>query len=812
MKKSLVISEHDSIAAILENDRVVEFFVNRGELLLGDIYSATVDNILPGIDAAFVNLGKDKMGFLHANDVPGQGPLKERLVPKQKLLVQITKEPTGHKGPRVSTAISLPGRFLVLVPEERGVSISRRISEARERARLKSVVNLMKPPGVGLIIRTEAKGQGENELFEDFEQLWDRWQTVVSEGEGSIGPTLIYRDQDLLYRVIRDAYSNDVSEIICDTADGQRRAQEYLQGWAGRTTKVMYHSGDDNLLVSKGVDKEIEAALSDRVEMPSGGHLNIQPTEALTVIDVNSGRFTSSRTQAETVRRTNLEAAQEIARQLRLRNIGGMVIVDFIDMDSRKDQQQVLEVFQRVLEEDRAKPQCGQLSDLGLVELTRRRQGQSLRELFTVHCNSCGGLGVIPTLEIGSRVITFKAREEEKRGANRRPLRQQGTVLRAATAHNGRIMPTMDEEIGEGFEDVPEDILDQMPDDLLHDPSRRELKGSTNRGFNDLEGEDEEGDELSFEVQQQQSKITSAQKRTLFEETFSDEDDEEEDPKLSADLVENISAVNEVYEDMGTRSRGSFPPAEHELGQETTEVTPALAAAVAAVVTAAIELVQEESAEPLVVVETQVEQEAEEELVSFASSSPFQTEYDPVTGVYRLKARSTEPEGSSRSGDHQHTASESHESYAHRQEAAVDAAPVEHHQQGEQLNLFAGGSSQETQHENQSAPVFEHHGNDHGAAQERPSDNVPLEQHHTTHGATEHEQVHTHDHSDEHGHEHSHDHSHDHGHEQAHEQGHEQVHVQVQEQEHFGNEENSETEKDHSETTEQETYSGFRDQ
>ncbi|NJL73600.1 MAG: Rne/Rng family ribonuclease, partial [Candidatus Competibacteraceae bacterium] len=383
MRKSIVISEQDNIAALLENDRVVEFFVNRGELLLGDIYTASVENILPGIDAAFVNLGKDKMGFLHANDVPGQGPLKERLVPKQKLLVQITKEPTGHKGPRVSTAISLPGRFLVLVPEERGVSISRRISEARERARLKAVVNLMKPPGVGLIIRTEAKGQGDQELFDDFEQLWDRWQTIVSEAEASIGPTLIYRDQDLLFRVIRDAYSHEVTEIIADSPEGQRRAQEYLAGWAHKQTKVIFHTADEPLLLAKGIDKEIEAALSNRAELPSGGHLVIQPTEALTVIDVNSGRFTSSRTQAETVRRTNLEAAQEIPRQLRLRNIGGMVIVDFIDMDSRKDQQQVLEAFQRSLEEDRAKPQIGQLSDLGLVELTRRRQGQSLRELFT---------------------------------------------------------------------------------------------------------------------------------------------------------------------------------------------------------------------------------------------------------------------------------------------------------------------------------------------------------------------------------------------------------------------------------------------
>ncbi len=228
MKKTLIVSEQDNIAAILENDRCVEFIVNRGELLLGDIYIASVENILPGIDAAFVNLGKDKMGFLHANDVPGQGALKERLVPKQKLLVQITKEPTGHKGPRVSTAISLPGRFLVLVPEEHSVSVSRRISEARERARLKSVVNLIKPPGVGIIIRTEAKGQSESKLFEDFEQLWDRWQTVVSRGEASIGPSLIYRDQDLLYRVIRDAYSHEVVEIVVDSHDGRMRAEEYL--------------------------------------------------------------------------------------------------------------------------------------------------------------------------------------------------------------------------------------------------------------------------------------------------------------------------------------------------------------------------------------------------------------------------------------------------------------------------------------------------------------------------------------------------------------------------------------------------------
>ncbi len=446
MKRSLIIAEEDGIATLLENERVVEFFVNRGELLLGDVYTAIVENILPAIDAAFVNLGKDKMGFLHANDIRGQGNLKERLVPKQKLLIQITKEPTGHKGPRVSTAVSLPGKFLVLVPEEQGISVSRRVSDIRERLRLKSIINLMKPPGVGVIIRTEAKGHTEQELFDDFELLWDRWQSIVTQAEATIGPTLIYRDQDLLYRVIRDTYSQDMNEIILDSQDACKRAQEYLSGWASKNTKVTCNDSNTSLLVSRNIDKEIELALSDRVDLPSGGHLNIQPTEALTVIDVNSGRFTSSRTQAQTVKRTNLEAATEISRQLRLRNIGGMVIVDFIDMESRKDQQQVLEVFQKALEDDRAKPQLGQLSDLGLVELTRHRQGQSIRELFTKHCSHCSGLGIIPSLTLShgnDKIMIPLTLKSNAVASNQISNNDKNGFLKAASAHGKKVLPVV---------------------------------------------------------------------------------------------------------------------------------------------------------------------------------------------------------------------------------------------------------------------------------------------------------------------------------------------------------------------------------
>jgi len=396
-KRKIIISEYDNIAALMEDDRAVEFIIHRGDMLLGDVYLATVENILPSIDAAFVNVGGDKMGFLHSSDVPGKGDLKERLEPKQTLVVQIMKEPTGHKGPRVSTNISLPGRFLVMMPESKGISISRKIMETSERSRLKSVVSLIKPPGVGVIIRTEAANQKESDITEDFETLLERWQNIVSMADTATPPTLLYRDQDLLYRVIREAVTEDVTEIVVDSAFGQQRAQQLLQNWnMEKGVKVTHYQGNQSILVGTGVDKEIKLALQTKVPLPSGGYLYIQPTEALTVVDVNSGKFTSLQSQAETIKLTNLEACKEIARQLRLRNIGGMIIVDFIDMESRANQLTVLQSFENELAPDKAKPQIGQLSDLGLVEMTRHRQGQSLSEIFTRRCSACGGTGHAP--------------------------------------------------------------------------------------------------------------------------------------------------------------------------------------------------------------------------------------------------------------------------------------------------------------------------------------------------------------------------------------------------------------------------------
>src|SRR5574344_1807832 len=353
-EKRIVIAERDNIAAIMEGKKVQEFYVTRGEILLGDIYLATVENILPSIEAAFVNVGVDKMGFLHAQDVVGKGALKDKLSPKQKLVVQVTKEPTGHKGPRVTTEISLPGRFLVLIPNETGINVSRKIENVKERARLKAVVNLLKPVGVGVIIRTEAEGQSEADIQEDLEILLEKWNNIVSAADSLTPPSLISRDQDLLYRVLREACSEDTSEIVVDTAFALNRVQSLLQNWhMNKNIQVNLYKGTEPLLIATDVHKEIKAALQTKVNMPSGGYLYIQTTEALTVIDVNSGKFTSSATQDETILQTNREAVQEIARQLRLRNIGGMIIVDFIDMNSRIDKLAMLEEFELAIEKDK---------------------------------------------------------------------------------------------------------------------------------------------------------------------------------------------------------------------------------------------------------------------------------------------------------------------------------------------------------------------------------------------------------------------------------------------------------------------------
>ncbi|MDF5729767.1 MAG: Rne/Rng family ribonuclease [Rhizonema sp. PD38] len=406
MPKQIIIAEQHQIAAVFSEDQIQELVVATGHHQIGDIYLGVVENVLPGIDAAFVNIGDpERNGFIHVTDL---GPLKlkrtaaaitELLTPQQKVLVQVMKEPTGTKGPRLTGNITLPGRYVVLMPYGRGVNLSRRIKSESERNRLRALAILLKPAGMGLLVRTEAEGKPEEAIIEDLEALQKQWETIQLEAQSTRPPALLNRDDDFIQRVLRDMYGADVNRIVVDSSTGLKRVKQYLQNWSGGQTPqgllIDHHRDRQPILEYFRINAAIREALKPRVDLPSGGYIIIEPTEALTVIDVNSGSFTRSATARETVLWTNCEAATEIARQLRLRNIAGVIVVDFIDMESRRDQLHVLEHFNKSLKADKARPQIAQLTELGLVELTRKRQGQNVYELFGQTCPTCNGLGHI---------------------------------------------------------------------------------------------------------------------------------------------------------------------------------------------------------------------------------------------------------------------------------------------------------------------------------------------------------------------------------------------------------------------------------
>ncbi len=409
MPKQIIIAEQHHIAAVFWEEQIQELIVATGHQQVSDIYLGTVENVIPGIDAAFVNIGdSERNGFIHVTDL---GPLRlkktaaaitELLIPQQKALVQVMKEPTGNKGPRLTGNITLPGRYLVLMPYGKGVKLSRRISNENERSRLRALAILIKPPGMGLLIRTEADGKAEEAIMEDLEFLQKQWESIQYQANYAKPPVLLNRDDDFIQRVLRDTYSAEVNTIVLDSAAGVKRVKQQLMNWSsGRSPQgvfIDYHREQQEILDYYRVSAAVREALKPRVELPSGGYIIIEPTEALTVIDVNSGSFTRSATARETVLWTNTEAATEIARQLRLRNIGGVIVVDFIDMDSHRDKIKLLEHFNNSLKGDKARPQIAQLSELGLVELTRKRQGKNIYELFGQTCHTCGGLGLIAHL------------------------------------------------------------------------------------------------------------------------------------------------------------------------------------------------------------------------------------------------------------------------------------------------------------------------------------------------------------------------------------------------------------------------------
>ncbi len=467
MPKQIIIAEQHHIAAVFWEDQIQELVVATGNQQVSDIYLGVVENVIQGIDAAFVNIGDaERNGFIHVTDL---GPLRlkksaaaitELLVPQQKVLVQVMKEPTGNKGPRLTGNISLPGRYLVLMPHGRGVNLSRRIQDENERSRLRALAILIKPAGMGLLVRTEADGKAEEAIIEDLENLQRQWESIHEEAQANRAPALLNRDDDFIQRVLRDMYSAEVNRIVVDSPHSVKRVKQQLMNWgAGRPPEgvlIDHHKERQPILEYFRVNAAIREALKPRVELPSGGYIIIEPTEALTVIDVNSGSFTRSATSRETVLWTNSEAATEIARQLRLRNIGGVIIIDFIDMDSRRDQLTLLEHFNKTLRADKARPQIAQLSELGLVELTRKRQGQNLYELFGKTCPTCGGVGHLVHLPGEAQLQALELPAPVSLGS--KPLET--------------IVPDVDFSFDDSFDDGTEGELD-----LLNHPNYHEQGG-----------------------------------------------------------------------------------------------------------------------------------------------------------------------------------------------------------------------------------------------------------------------------------------------------------------------------------------------
>jgi len=400
--------------AITEDRELAELYIERqeNEGVAGNIYRGKVSSVLPGMQAAFVDIGFEKNAFLYVGDIispkgifseeedveekPRDVSIEDILSQGEEITIQVIKEPIGTKGARVSTHVTLPGRYLVLLPKDDHIGISRRIEEEQERERLKAIAEKYKPEGMGLIVRTAAEGLDETEFAQDINFLTRLWERIsVRENSGPV-PRTLHKDINLTYRVARDLFTRDVDKLVINDRQEYLKVLELVEALSpALKSRVEYFNKNYDIFEYYQIESKIQKALSQKVWLKCGGYLMIDKTEALTVIDVNTGKFVGSNDLEETVLKANLEAAKEIAKQLRLRDIGGIIVIDFIDMYFPEHQQQVLETLRNALKRDRTKTMVSGITTLGLVEMTRKKIRQKLSSVLNVECPYCGGVGEI---------------------------------------------------------------------------------------------------------------------------------------------------------------------------------------------------------------------------------------------------------------------------------------------------------------------------------------------------------------------------------------------------------------------------------
>ncbi len=444
MTREILINHTDleTRVAVMENSMVTELYHEREKErgVVGNIYKGKVLKVLPGMESAFVNIGLEKASFLYvddvlpdfsiyddydeANDGPSSNgrndnrskekrpPIDQLLKEGQEILVQVSKGPIGTKGARITGHLSIPGRNLVYMPTMDSVGVSRQISEDSERQRLKELVNRLKPKDSGFIIRTVAEGRSEDEFRSDINFLVSLWDKIKQRYNDNKAPALVHQDLSITFRVIRDLLSNDVRRLLIDNDEEYRKVKAFLKEYLPRYASITTHfSRRQPIFDHFGIEEEIDRAMSHKVWLKSGGYIVIDQTEALTAIDVNTGRFVGKASHEETILKTNLEAVKEIVYQLKLRNIGGIIIIDLIDMETSQNRSAVYQSLKEELRNDKARSKILQISEIGLVEMTRKRDRDNLGWLLSSTCPYCDGTGRIKSLSS----VTFEMFRELER-------------------------------------------------------------------------------------------------------------------------------------------------------------------------------------------------------------------------------------------------------------------------------------------------------------------------------------------------------------------------------------------------------------